>query len=65
MFDRAGALIDRRFYRRKYDAERTLDAFSTRLKDEMDLDALTEELVAVVGGVMQPRQVSLWLKESD
>jgi hypothetical protein len=60
---RIQAFIDRRFYRNKYDAARTLGRFSARLRDEVDLDALTGELLELVGDVMQPRQVSLWLKK--
>lgn len=54
--------IDHRFYRRKYDAERTLLTFSEHLREEVDLDSLSARLVAVVQDTMQPAQASLWLR---
>jgi hypothetical protein len=56
--------VDRRFNRRRYHAARTIQAFSTRLRQQVDLDTLTGELLAVVDQTMQPTQASLWLRPS-
>ena len=62
---RIQAFIDRRFYRKKYDATKVLAEFSTKLRDETDLDRLTSELLGVGGVTMQPAHLSLWLQKPD
>jgi hypothetical protein len=62
---RVQSFIDRRFYRRRYDAARTLEVFSAKLRDETDLDQLSKELLAVVQDTVQPTSARLWLRPSS
>lgn len=62
---RIQAFIDHRFYRRKYDADRTIDDFSSRLRDEIDLGTLNDELVGVVHQTVHPTHVSVWLRPTQ
>jgi hypothetical protein len=59
---RVQATIDRRFFRRKYDAEKVLEQFAATVRDETDLDALTAELLRVIQETMEPESISLWLR---
>jgi hypothetical protein len=61
---RVQAVVDRRFNRRRYDAAKTIEAFSTRLRDQIDLDTLTTELLAIVDQTTEPTRASLWLRPS-
>jgi hypothetical protein len=63
LLGRVQRFVDHRFYRRKYDAEKTIDEFGTRLRQETDIDELTEDLVGVVRAAMQPAHASLWLSD--
>ena len=62
---RVQAIIDRRFFRKKYDAEKVLQQFAATARDETDLDALTAELLRVIQETMEPESVSLWLRPAE
>ena len=59
---RVQGVVDKRFYRSRYDARKTLEASSTKLREETDLEALTDEVVGVIREAIQPTHVSLWLR---
>jgi hypothetical protein len=62
---RVQSRVDRRFNRARYDAERTIEAFNARLREQIDIDALGAELKSVVGRTMQPSHVVLWVREGS
>jgi hypothetical protein len=63
--NRVQRFVDRRFYRRKYDAEQTLDAFSKTVRDEIDIDGVETALLRAVNDTMQPESVGLWVREGS
>ena len=58
-------LVDRRFNRARYDAGKTVAAFASRLRDEVDLDSIRDDLVGVVRNALEPAQVSVWISQRD
>jgi hypothetical protein len=62
---RVQAIVDRRFYRSKYDAERTLEAFAEMVRDQVAMKKINDTLLQVVTDTMQPKHVSLWLREGE
>jgi hypothetical protein len=62
---RVQRMVDRRFYRSRYDARQVIEAFSTTVRDQVDLDVLTDDLVTVVDDTMRPAHAAVWLRTAD